>query len=376
MVLTVYILSIVYALFICWCIAGWIRLPQTENFKVPAGKNLFVSVIIPARNEEENILGCLEDFLNQDFPQSSFELIVINDHSTDATAALTRKFFEANPQLQSTLVDLVSEEGNNLYKKQAVSKGIDSAQGTLIITTDADCRRGPLWLSTIAGFHFHTHAELISAPVFFDGEQSWIEKMQSLEFLGLVAIGAAGIRNKMPVLCNGANLAFPRNIFYEVNGYHAERNTASGDDTQLLMKIIPRGKNKIYFIKSRHAAVTTRAKSSLSELLLQRQRWASKIPLHMNAFTLVIAAVAFFLHAGLFVMAMMIFITGNGWNFLLPLIIKMIPEFVFLTIVSRFARKSGLLYLFLPAQFIYPIYISFVGITSLFGTHQWKGRSQ
>jgi len=376
MVLTVYILSIAYALFICWCIAGWLRLPETENEKVSVEKNLIVSVIIPARNEEENILSCLGDFLRQDFPVNSFEVIVINDHSTDATAELTRKFIESNPRLKIAIIDLVSGEGNNLYKKQAVTKGIDCARGSLIITTDADCRRGPLWLSTIAGFFHRNHSELVSAPVFFEGEKTWIEKMQSLEFLGLVAIGAAAIRNKMPFLCNGANLAFPKNIFYEVNGYHAERNTSSGDDTQLMMKIIPRGKNNIHFIKSRHAAVTTKAKSSLRELLQQRQRWASKIPRHMNAFTTFIAAIAFFLHVGLFVMAGMVLITGNAWNFLFPLIIKMIPEFVFLTIVCRFAGKSGLLYLFLPAQFIYPIYISFVGITSLFGTHQWKGRNQ
>jgi cellulose synthase/poly-beta-1,6-N-acetylglucosamine synthase-like glycosyltransferase len=375
MVLTVYILSIIYALFICWCIAGWLSLPEI-NTRPTKGIDLFVSVIIPARNEEENIIRCLEDFLVQDFPKGSFEVIVINDHSTDATAASTRKFIEAHPEIKTRIIDVSPGVEGNLFKKQAITKGIDAAMGSLIITTDADCRRGAKWLSTIAEYYHRNNPELISAPVVLDQEQTWVEKIQSLEFLGLVAIGAAGIRNKMPMLCNGANLAFSKNIFYEVNGYHSENNTATGDDTQLLMKIIRRGKKNIHFLKSRDAIVSTKAKQTVGELLHQRRRWASKIPFHMNAFTLFIAVVAFFLHVGLIFVASRAIITGNAYPLIFILLIKMLPEFIFLAIVCRFARKSNLLYLFLPAQVIYPIYISFVGVTSLFGTHQWKGRIQ
>jgi len=375
MVFIVYILSISYAIFICWCIAGWMRLPE-EKDKPPTGDEPYVSVIIPARNEEENIYGCLDDFLHQDYPKERFEIIVVNDHSTDSTAELVKKFIAANPGLKGKIIKPDSNQENNLYKKQAITGGINSAAGTLIITTDADCRRGSKWLSTIARFYHQHHSNLISAPVFIESGKTWIEKIQSLEFLGLIAIGAASIGNKMPLMCNGANLAFPKFLFYEVDGYNSKKNIATGDDTQLLMKIINRGKNEIHFLKSLSATVTTQAKKSLNELLQQRQRWASKIPLHMNAFTIFIAGIAFFLHFGLLVQAAMIFITGNAWNFIIPLLIKMIPEFILLTMICRFARKSHLLNLFLPAQIIYPIYISFVGLTSLFGRHEWKGRTQ
>jgi cellulose synthase/poly-beta-1,6-N-acetylglucosamine synthase-like glycosyltransferase len=375
MALTVYILSIAYALFICWCIFGWIRLPEIKSSH-KSNKGIFVSVIIPARNEELNIVHCLEDFLLQDFPSHSFELIVINDHSTDATAAVIEKFIASHPGLKIKFIDLVSGGESKLYKKYAITKGIEAAAGTLIITTDADCRRGQEWLSAIVDFYSRNNPSLISAPVFFENEKTWIEKIQSLEFLGLVAIGAAGIRNRVPFLCNGANLAFPKSIFDEVEGYDAKKNSASGDDTQLMRKIIPGGKEKILFLKSNAAAVTTSAKKSVSELLEQRQRWASKIPFHMTLFTLLIALVAFFLHLGLLVIALMAFVTGNVSVLLIPLMIKMVPEFILLFLVCSFARKSNLLYLFLPAQIIYPIYVSFVGITSMFGTHQWKGRNQ
>ena len=374
MIFIVYILSISYGFFICWCILGWMRLRETNQTFTGALK--FISVIIPARNEELEIRECLEDFLHQSYPTNLFEAIVVNDHSTDETASVVRKFIEEHQEIKVKLIEPDSFEVNKLYKKQAITSGVEEAQGTLIITTDADCRRGAEWLSTIAGFYESNNSELISAPVFLEGGESWIEKMQALEFLGLVGIGAACIRNGMPVLCNGANLAFPKKIFFEVNGYHAKNNVASGDDTQLLMKVAKRGTDKIHFIKSKAAAVTTMPQKTTRQLLQQRQRWASKIPFHMSAFTILIGGIAFFLHVGLLISAVMIFVTGNSTDFIFPLLIKMIPEFLFLLLICRFADKTKLLYLFLPAQLIYPIYISFVGLTSLFGKHQWKGRTQ
>jgi cellulose synthase/poly-beta-1,6-N-acetylglucosamine synthase-like glycosyltransferase len=375
MALFICILSILYALFICWCIAGWMRLPAMETIP-PSTVVTTVSVIIPARNEEENILDCLKDFVVQDFDRNSFEVIVINDHSIDHTAEIVRKFIAGQPGIKIKFIDLDSGDGNRLFKKYAITKGIEAAVFDLIITTDADCRRGKQWLKTIADYYSSHEVELISAPVFFADEQTWLEKIQSLEFLGLIAIGAAAIRNKMPFLCNGANLAFPKKVFDDVNGYHAENNSATGDDTQLMMKVISHGYDKIHFIKSRYASVTTKAQKTISGLLHQRQRWASKIPFHMNAFAIVVAVLAFLLHAGLLYLFVMFFISGDFQSVVIPLLIKIIPEFILLSMVCRFGRKSNLLYLFLPAQIIYPIYISFVGITSLFGSHQWKGRIQ
>src|SRR6188768_4556393 len=102
MVLIICILSVVYALFICWCIAGWMRLPEISSLPASVG-SLYVSVIIPARNEEDNMLACLEDFPLQDYPANFFELIVINDHSTDHTVSLVKKFIEANPGIKTKL---------------------------------------------------------------------------------------------------------------------------------------------------------------------------------------------------------------------------------------------------------------------------------
>src|SRR5436190_23151385 len=119
MVFIVYILSITYALFICWCIAGWMRLPGEEK-NVSTNEIIFVSVIIPARNEEEQILNCLNDFLVQDYPIDFFEVIVVNDHSTDATAAIVNKFIETHFTFKIRLIEPDLIAGNKLYKKEAI----------------------------------------------------------------------------------------------------------------------------------------------------------------------------------------------------------------------------------------------------------------
>ena len=376
-------LSICYAAFIFWCIVGWKRLVKFQTTPQLDLQKVYVSVIIPARNEAENISDCLSDFLHQDYPFDSFELIVADDHSEDNSAAIVERFILENPSLSIRLLKMNEREKMILFKKHAITESIAMSSGELIITTDADCRRGPEWLSTLVQYYRQFKPEMMSAPVIFSNEKSWFEKMQSLEFLGLIAIGAAAIKNNKPFLCNGANLAFTKEAFIRVGGYHSAKNISSGDDTQLMKKIAvsnkedgvaPDKKEAIHFVRSVEAVVTTSAHHSLHALLNQRKRWASKIPVQMSAFTIFIAIIAYLFHAGLLISGILMCITGNILFFLIPLIIKMIPEFILLYGVSSFFKKTSLLFLFLPAQIIYPVYISIVGLISMSGDYQWKGR--
>lgn len=368
------ILSILYAAFLFWCIAGWLRLKEVTPGNGDAIPAVPVSVIIPARNEEENILHCLSDFPGMDYPAGSFELIVVDDHSADATSQVVEKFIREFPSIKIRLLKMQDGSGTKIFKKQSISEAVKLASGELIITTDADCRRGRDWLRILAQTYHEQKPEMISAPVLYENEKGWFEKIQSLEFLGLMAIGASSIANRRPFLCNGANLAFTKKVFLEVGGYQSKNNYASGDDTQLMLKVASHGSGRIIFVRSGKAAVTTTAKGSLKEMLSQRNRWASKIPRQMGLFTFFIAAVAYFLHAGLLVSAISVICGGPLYYLAIPLFIKIIPEFMLLAVAAYFYKKSDLLYLFLPAQVIYPLYISLVGISSLAGSYEWKGR--
>ncbi len=124
---------------------GWHRLPF---FETPVQQDTTpVSIIVAARNEEENIAKTIEDILAQNYDPALMEVIFIDDHSTDQTAAIIARY----PRVK--LIRLNAGTTVNSYKKKAIDTAIAGASGKLIITTDADCSMGPKWLKTIVSYY-------------------------------------------------------------------------------------------------------------------------------------------------------------------------------------------------------------------------------
>ncbi len=365
-------IAVVYTAFILFCWIGWRRIALQRAIRYnPA---ISVSIIIPARNEEQNILNCLEDLAEQEYPAAMFEVIVVDDHSTDSTSELVNEFITVNVDKSFRLICLNEEGRDARFKKFAITKGVEQARGQLIITSDADCRFSPGWISSIVQHYEITKASMIAGPVRLVCNNTILEKLQALEFMGLIGIGAGSMRNSFYIMCNGANLAYSKNVFNDVNGFDAGRNTASGDDTQLMMKIAMKG-DKIHFLKSKNAIVNTSSKNTMHELIQQRKRWASKIPHHTSLPTVLIAASAYLLHAGILLTAgWMIVHQWFSWMLLMPLFMKCAAEFIVLLDTASFFDRKKLLWLFLPAQVIYPFYIVIVGTIAPFGTYLWKER--
>lgn len=364
--------AVIYVLFILFCWMGWRR----TSVQIPINYNpsTSVSVIIPARNEEENILNCLEDLADQKYPAALYEIIIVDDDSSDGTSRLVREFTEVNHEKSIRLIQLQQDDHKGLFKKMAITKGIEEARGQLILTSDADCRLSPDWISAFVQHYEITKAALISGPVCFKEEQSFFEKMQTLEFIGLIGIGAGTIQNGLYMMCNGANLAYSKKVFHDVAGFQTD-SISSGDDTQLMLKIAAGKSGRISFLKSREAIVFTSARTSLSELIRQRKRWASKIPGHSSLFTLIIALSAYLLHAGIIASIAGMAASSTFYGILLlPLALKCLVEFLLLLDVANFFNRKKLLWLFLPAQIIYPVYIVIIGSIAPFGTYLWKGR--
>ncbi len=365
-------LSLIYSAFMIWCLAGWRKIKTASsssgNFKT------FVSIVVPARNEEKNISNCLHDLLNQSYPEELVELIVVDDHSYDRTAELVVNIMNEFPNRKINLF-CNDEKTGALYKKQAISAAIRQAVGELIVTTDADCRMPENWLASMVNCYEQERPDLIAGPVCFQEEKSFFEKIQSLEFMGLIGIGAGAISNHAPMMCNGANLAYTKKIFQEVNGFSGQPEMVSGDDTQLLIKISKLYLGRICFLKSRDAVVTTSAMSSLRDFSHQRKRWASKITFGMSGFTLLIATAAYFLHAALLILFFVSFFDHSVIpTFLFIFLLKCIAEYLLLDGISSFFRKKNLLWLFLPTQIFYMGYITYIGAASLVGSYTWKER--
>lgn len=333
-------------------------------------------MIVPARNEAAGILETLQSLVNQSYPRHLFEIIVIDDHSTDATPDLVQSL--NNPQIKFFhLREYLQGQQANAYKKLALGLGIQKAKGELIVTTDADCLAPTNWLLLIASYYEKNPCKFIAAPVNFFQEKNLLEKFQSLDFMGMMLLTGAGIRTGLFHMCNGANLAYPKQVFEEVNGFQGIDHLASGDDLLLLHKIAARYPGEIGFIKNVEATVCTQAKATWTSFLQQRLRWATKSSSYQEWQLTFILAMVFFLCVGIVVSGVASFFLS--WSFfmcfLILFLLKSLADYFFLNRAAHFFQRDDLMSAFWVAQFLHIFYIVVIGIWSnLVKQYEWKGR--
>ncbi|MFI5221179.1 MAG: glycosyltransferase [Bacteroidia bacterium] len=362
------LLTSFYTLLILFYWIGWSRIKEFVVLKTGNEKNSAFSILIPARNEAHAIAKCLQDIFDQDYPVENFEVIVINDHSTDGTNNEVERFIEKKHTSNVKLLQMHDDPEKRKLKKAAITFGISRAKNKFIILTDADCERGKEWLFTIDRFLDQTKSKMVYAPVEFKAHTIF-EKIQAMEFAGLVGIGAAAIELKNPNMCSAANLIFEKTVFDEVEGYKGYDGLASGDDEFLMHKVFKMYPGDVHFLKNPNAIVYTSANVSLEQLTDQRRRWVSKSTKYGNRYITAILAGAYLFNASIVINLFMDFKSG-----IIQLIIKTVIEFLFLIGVLRFFRQKNYL-LFLPlAELFHILYVLVIGIWANTGTYTWKGR--
>ncbi len=363
-----------YVILIGWFTYGWFSMveyfPLREKYKTK------LSVIIAARNEERNIVNCLNDLIKQDYPKNLFEIIIIDDNSTDKTANIVNDFINSNPEKEITLI---SSKNSNIPfqgKKQAIKTAVSVSKGDFIITTDADCRMGKKWLSTIAAYFESHQVKLIIAPVCFHKNNSAFKKLQNLEFLSLIASGAGSAKISHPIMCNGANLAFSKSAYNNVQSEGKKDNFTSGDDIFLMLKIKRKyGSRAIHFLKSYDAIVYTEAKNTFKEFFNQRIRWVSKSRGYSSMSLILTSLIIYIFNYLLLVGAILSFFFPEFISFTIILFfIKCIVDLPILAGITKFVKRQKLLFFFLPLQLIYILYISVIGFIGNFMKFEWKGR--
>lgn len=362
-------LTLIYLLVVISFIRGWHKLiPFQYKQTKPVTA---VTIIIAARNEAGNIRRTIDDLLAQDYDKALTEIIFIDDHSTDNTAEIIGSYAASGVKL----ISLKENQALNSYKKKAIQTAIGQATGTLIITTDADCRMGTKWLKTIVAFYEEKNYKMISSPVAYDEETSFFERSQSLEFLYLIGLGASTIGNKKPSTCNGANLAYEKAAFYEVGGFQGIDDLASGDDELLLHKMAARYDGNIGFLKNTDAVVYTHAKPDLKEFIQQRRRWASKSTRYKNKSIIVLGVFIWFFNVSILLNLFAgIFYIGYLKIAVVQLLLKIGIEFLFLLDVTKFAKRRSLLVLLPVLNILHVLYIIYIGVAGNSGKYNWKGR--
>jgi cellulose synthase/poly-beta-1,6-N-acetylglucosamine synthase-like glycosyltransferase len=329
-----------------------------------------ISVIIAARNEEENIVRLLEALHRQTYSRNYFEVIVVDDFSTDKTSESVKPFLNDTFHLMQP--NSIAAQSS---KKKAIESGIQKAKGELIVVTDADCIPQQEWLQTIVSIYKKTNSVFIAAPVKLKSYPTLLSIFQSLDFITLQGITAASVTANTHNMCNGANLAYLRSAFFEVGGFSGIDKLASGDDMLLMYKIWKKYPKKLSYLKSEQAIVETEPMLTWKDFFQQRIRWSSKAGYYKDWR---ISSVLFFVYLFnclFFVLLIACFFDSYYWYVLaFYLLGKIIIEIPFVYSVARFYKAQKLLLYFPFLQPLHIIYTVVVGLVSQFGTYQWKGR--
>lgn len=357
------IINILYALFNLVLVFTWLKMSR-EKISNTSERNTKLTVIIPVRNEEANIVKLLEDLDNQNYPFDYFEVIIANDGSTDNTENLILEFQE---KAKCTLKLLnIFDDKSASPKKRAIQKSIEISSGELIITTDGDCRVSENWLVSIEQIFKTTNAKLVSSPVSFINEESFWNSAQIIEFASLIGSGACAMYLKKPNMCNGANIAYTREVFEEVGGFSGNEHLASGDDEFLMHKIAQKYPDKVVFNADKQVIVLTNAQPDWQHFYQQRRRWASKWKYYKDWKVSALAIFIFIVNLGV----IWSLFTLNYTNLLL----KFSFEFVFLSLVISFLGHRDKIKYIPIVQIFYPFYVVFFGLIAQGKGYTWKGR--
>ncbi|HJU45982.1 MAG TPA: glycosyltransferase [Chitinophagaceae bacterium] len=372
-------LLFVYLFIISYYEAGWKKLPEVPRELVDEYEpRTAITVIIPARNEEKNILNCLDSLTNQTYPAELLQIIVVNDHSTDNTEAVVKNFPCRNVLLIN-LADHITDPINS-YKKKAIEIAVEHASGELIVTTDADCTAPPRWLYSIAAVYNGCNAAFIGAPVKLAGtsgkqERSLLFVFQALDFMTLQGITASSVAGNVHSMCNGANMAYPRRAFYEVNGYEGIDQIASGDDMLLMHKIAKRYPGRLAYIKSQDTIVSTVAASSWKAFLNQRIRWASKANKYDDRRIIIALTIVYAQNVSLFLLMTGCFFYPEWlYKTIMVLLAKTVGEYFFVSSVAGFFNRRKLMIWFPLLQPLHITYTVVAGFFGQIGKYSWKDR--
>lgn len=357
------ILIICYCLFIVYLWLGWERIPVVLN----EDTNLSVSIVLPIRNEADNIENLLYDLKNQSYTED-FEVIVVDDHSEDNTCEIVQSVVTNSSIFK--LIKLPDTYG----KKAAIIAGIKEAKSEIILTTDGDCKVPNTWVQTMLG-SFQNSIQFASGPVKFIKDGSLFNSLQSIEFASLIGSGAALIGWGKPVMANGANMAFRRKAFLEVNGFEGNQDKASGDDVFLLHKIASTYPNSVAFVKQEGAIVQTQAQPTLKAFVQQRIRWASKWKAYEDLYTKTTAILVFWVSLALAVLPFLVVLhKASLFLWLNLVVIKLFFDLFFIRGVSKFFNEKVDLIAFVLLQLVYPFYVVITALFSFRKSYHWKGR--
>jgi len=355
-----------YFIFLGLLFIGWLRAIRNRNFGTVEN---FVSVVVAVRNEESTISTLIESLARQSYPKNKFEILVIDDHSTDQT-----KVELANLIAKFSNLSILVKDSVGVGKKKAITTGVEAAQGEIILTTDADCTLPIDWISGMCKV-FNQDTHMVMGAVKISTNNTFFSEIQALEFSSVMGSGIAMLGWNKPVMCNGASLAFRKEAFFEVGGYGGNFQIPSGDDEFLMRKIIKRFPNSIRFVANPDCTVATAPQNSVYDFIEQRLRWGGKWKANDSALAKAVALFVLIVQGSWLVAVGCLILDFTSVEIRFLIALKIGFEFIFLWLVSRYLRQRFYFVAFATLQLLYPIYVISIGVLAQMRSYRWKGRT-
>ena len=361
----------IYVVFILQLIIGFDKVKSfVKTDEKPKTK---FSIIVPFRNEEKNLSKLLKSISNLNYPKDLFEIIMVDDFSTDASESVYIKWRMENGLIETTLLENLRL--SNSPKKDAISRAIPILKHEWVVTTDADCTVNKNWLLTLDNFIQKNTTEMVVGAVVYKTKNNWFHQFQQLDLLSLqgTTIGSFGIGK--PFMCNGANFAYTKKLFNEIGGFGGNNKMASGDDVFLLQKALKNHADKVHYIKNTDTIIKTKPENDLYKLFMQRVRWASKTTGYSGYYSKSLAVVVLAMNLSLVIGLYLLISNSLNWKTLLIVFsVKYFVDYLLLLKTNQYLRRGKFIFP-LVSSLVYPFFCSLVGIYSLFGSFTWKGRS-
>ena len=358
-------IMIIYVLLILLLTYGFNKVKIIANDNLEPIINF--SIIVPFRNEENDFLNLLKSISQLNYPKNLFEIVVVDDGSSDNSVAIFNKWQLKNETISARL--LQNKRLSNAPKKDAIQTAIDSIKNDWIITTDADCVVPKKWLLAYDNLIQTSNAEMVAGAVSISKTNGFLNNFQVVDLLSLqgATIGSFGL--KLPFMCNGANFAYTKKLFLELNGFEGNDKITSGDDVFLLQKAIKNCSEKVFYLKNNESIVYTKSEENWSDLFFQRVRWASKTSSYDGFFGKFLAVIILLQNLSIIIC----FAFAPAFFCLIFFAIKIIIDLVLINKTNDFFNNQRFIFPIFESLF-YPIFSVSVAFYSFFGGFEWKNR--
>lgn len=333
--------------------------------KIPYEKLPTATVIVAARNEEENILRTLNSLALLEYPEGKLEIILVDDQSTDATGKIMDEFIKDKPHFKK--ITTHKDDLKLIGKMRALAYGVKEAKGEIILTTDADCEVKPTWVKTICSYYQDDVALVTGFTT--QVADDWFGGMQALDFIYLLTAGAGTVNIGKPISCIGNNMSYRKSAYDEVGGYEALPFSVTEDFT-LMNAIYNLNKYKVIFPLDKDALVTSLPCKDIKSLIRQKKRWGvGGLGVPFRGFVIMFWG---FL-ANLLVLLTPFFFSAN-WLYLITFKVAM-DFFLLYPVHKKLGIEKNLKYFF-HHQIYYLIYVVILPFIVLPNKKVvWKGRT-